>query len=204
MLHMILMRLLRPIRRWWYGPPDAAEAARDILDRMMRRAFRCFRSGQFRRAMGFHELPEHEHDFIFNELVASSIVLPMLMVESIATFTQPGAGRDLYHDLHTAFDAAYDVMFDQFNVPKKHQRQWRKLIDVKLREITDARLAHRDHLPEIGEGNPWPRICAVTCLYHVRHGKKIEKDPALPLLSELFMDCATDAMRILAHHTYRA
>lgn len=204
MLHVILMRLLRPFRRWWYGPPDAAEAARDILDRMLRRAFRCFRNEQFRHAMGFNELPEQEHDFIFNELVASSVVLPMLMVESISTFTEPGVGRDLYRDLRAAFEAEYAAMLERFGVPKKHQRQWRKLIDVKLREFTDTRLEHRDRFPEIGEGNPWPLVCTITCLYHVRHGKKIEKDPALPLLATLFTACTRDAMNILAHHTYRA
>lgn len=65
------------------------------------------------------------------------------------------------------------------------------------------RLENRSKFPEIGEGNPWMPVCTVNCLYHIRHGKRVEKDPALPLLIDPFYTYALVTMKILRRHTFR-
>lgn len=201
--HIALTLLLRPLRRWWYGPPKPNEAARGMIARGLHHAFRTFRDERFRRAMRFNELEEREHDFIFNELVATSLALPILMVESISAFTNPGAAREFYHDLRKAFDVEWEVMFKGFGITSKQLRDWRKLLDLRLEEFVEVRLENRSKFPELGEGNPWTPVCAVNCLYRVRHGKRVEKDPALPLLIDLFSTCALATMKILKRHTFR-
>lgn len=206
-LHTVVALALRPVRRWWFGPPDVEEAARGILRRATIFAFRTFRDERFRRAMAFADLPEREHDFIFNELTATSVALPMLMVESIASFTNPGPGRDFYRDLRAALDAGWEAIFAGYGIPSEQLRDWRKLITLRLREFEETRIGHRDKFVELGEGNPWTAVCAVTCLYHIRHGKRVEStegsDPAFPLLVRLFGTCAISTMKVLKRHTFR-
>lgn len=38
--HIALTLLLRPLRRWWYGPPEPNEAARGMVMRGLHHAFR--------------------------------------------------------------------------------------------------------------------------------------------------------------------
>lgn len=206
-LHTIVALLLRPVRRWWFGPPDAQVAAIRITGRVLRFAFRTFRDERFRHAMAFADIPEREHDFIFNELTATSVTLPMLMVESIASFTNPGPGRDFYRDLRTALDAEWEMTFKGYGIPEQQLRDWRKLLALRVRECEETRIEYRDKFVELGEGNPWTAVCAVTCLYHIRHGKRVAgaegKDPAFPLLVRLFGVCSIATMKILKQHTYR-
>jgi len=177
--HFFIGKLERAI----FGPPGEMQVANYIVNFALKRGFRTFCNHKFRTAVHFFQLSTVEQDRMFNELVASNLVLVLLMIDTLAKLANKEA-RDFLRSLCNVIPAQFVKKLRENGIAEEHAQVWIKLLDLRRDEYEEQRLKARDALPEFGEGNPWLRVVTVGCLFHIRRGKPPTDDPLFILLME--------------------
>ncbi|MBI4262506.1 hypothetical protein HY624_03200 [Candidatus Uhrbacteria bacterium] len=186
---MFFSRLYYWLRSALFGPPDIGVLARRIADDASRRAFRLYRDKKFRQSVAFDTLTTTEQDRMFNELVASNIVLVMLMLDTFVKVAD-SERKENVRTMLAAVPEQFIQSLESLGIDRAYTEIWLKLLHLRRDEYEQTRLEHREHFPEFGEGNPWIHVVAVGCLFHIRRGQAIKKDPLLEPLYEQAIDIA--------------
>ena len=101
-------------------------------------AFHLFKDRQFRRLAHFDRLEQTEQDRIFNELVAASVVLIMLVLEA-PDLRVAGQFRGFLSELNKKIPKAHIAYLRSLGVESEHLRIWEKLIAMRYREYARDR-----------------------------------------------------------------
>ena len=177
------------------GIPDVKKTAQQLAQEASKQAFRVYRDPVFRKGVSFDTTETVEQDRMFNELVVTNLVLEILMIETLATFAR-GRSKEWLRAVAEAIPTEFITTLRDASVAEEFLEIWKKLIALRQDEYEQTRLDHREYFPELGEGNPWVRVTAISCLFHIRRSKNVPNDPLLPLVM-------TQALNI-ADHTRRA
>jgi hypothetical protein len=189
--------------RKFFGPANAEEAARRIVNRILRSAFRLFRNPGFKKSAGFDTLSQTEHDRIFNELEVTGLAMCTLMTEMMAQITERRERSAFFGRVKDELPKRFKKFLKEIGIEQKHMEVWGKLIDLRLDEFYEKRIEFRDALPKPEEGNPWVPLCATACLFHIRRGESIPHDPLFPLIFRWAGELSLKAQKILWHHISR-
>ncbi len=165
------------------GIPDAITAAKRLQGKASKQAFRVYRGPLFRKSVFFDALATVEQDRMFNELIVANLVLEILMMETFAKFAHD-VGKEWTRAVAENIPTQFVASLRALSIVEEYMEIWRKLITLRQDEYEHMRLEHRDRFSELGEGNPWIRVVAIGCLFHIRRRKGIPNDPLLPLLIE--------------------
>ncbi len=192
----------RKVLRLIFGPPDSMQVADEMVSYAMKRGFRAFHDPAFRAHVNFTHIEMVEQDRMFNELVASNLVLMLLMTDTLRKLTTKGV-QEFLGSIGTAMIEQFLKTLGEMGVSEDHVHTWRKLIELRRDEYEEDRLKARSSLPEFGEGNPWMRLVAVGCLFHIRRGAPIKDDPLLSLLVHQAADISDRTRQITLHAVQR-
>lgn len=176
--------------------------ANALVQYALKRGFRTFRNRSFRASVQFHTLDQVEQDRMFNELVASNLVLIMLMLDTFAKLSNRGM-QEYIRQLCNAIPLRFAETLRKTGVADEHTRTWLKLLDLRRDEYEEQRLSARSSLPEFGEGNPWMRVVGVGCLFHIRRGKPDTSDPLLTLCMEDSIAVSAFTTRLITRTVHR-
>ncbi len=116
----------------------AEETAAALVQAAGGSAFHLFKDKQFRRLARFDQLEQTEQDRIFNELVAASVVLIMLVLEA-PDLRVAGEFRGYLSDLNKKIPQAHIDYLRSLGVEAKHLRIWEKLIAMRYKEYARDR-----------------------------------------------------------------
>ena len=116
----------------------AEETAAALVQAAGNAAFRLFKDKQFRHLARFAQLGQTEQDRIFNELVAASVVLIMLVLEA-PDLKVAGEFRSYLSDLNKKIPQAHIDYLRSLGVKAKHLRIWEKLIAMRYKEYARDR-----------------------------------------------------------------
>lgn len=169
------------LERAIFGPPDKVKIVNQLMGYALKRGFRTFRNNEFRVTVKFSELSTVEQDRMFNELIASNIVLVLLMIDTFAKLSERGV-QEYLRSLCDTISSQLAEKLRGIGIADDHVNTWIKLLELRRDEYEEGRLQARGSLPEFGKGNPWVRVIPVGCLFHIRRGKSIDNDPLFPLL----------------------
>lgn len=199
---MLLHFFLSKIARALFRPPDATKSADQLVRYTMRLGFRTFRDPEFRRHVEFTELSTGEQDRMFNELMASNLVLATLMTDTFAKLANRGVS-DFFRAVCTEITERFSATLRGMGIAEEHACTWIKLLELRRDEYEDQRLYSRSSLPEFGEGNPWLRVVAVGCLFHIRRGKPAKDDPLFPIFIRQAVAVSECTRRVILRATRR-
>ncbi len=101
-------------------------------------AFQLFHDKQFRKLAGFEQLHQAEQDRIFNELVAASVVLIILVLEA-PDLRVAGEPRAYLSDLNERIPKAHVDYLRASGVESEHLRTWEELIALRYEEYARDR-----------------------------------------------------------------
>jgi hypothetical protein len=101
-------------------------------------AFKFFRDPRFRRLARFHDLPQTEHDRIFNELVLAWLILIALVTEAPDLEADTEA-RAYLRSVAAKLPDAYTAHLRSLGVEDAHLADWDKLIAMRMEEYAQDR-----------------------------------------------------------------
>lgn len=117
----------------------AADATADALVRAAAgSAFELFRDTEFRRLASLEQLSQTEQDRIFNELVAASVVLIMLLLEA-PDLRMANEFRAYCAELRARIPRAHVSQLRSLGVEDEHLREWERLITMRYEEYARDR-----------------------------------------------------------------
>lgn len=165
------------------------ETAAALVQAAAGSAFNLHQSKQFRRLAGFERLTQTEHDRIFNELVAASLILVMFILEA-PDLRVAAEFREYLSDLNKRIPEAHQNFLKVAGVENEHLRDWEKLIAMRYEEYArdkhevraaamqiasaDKRLKLHD-LSEIQMLVPVQTV-AIGCHHHICRGETEDRD----------------------------
>lgn len=166
-----------------FGAPDVTAIAAQLVDKASRTGFRMFRDARFRECIAFDTLEPMEQDRMFNELIASNLVLLMLMLDTFVNVSG-NEHREYIRVLNSQIPESFTQLLGDMGIAREHIQTWLQLLNLRRDEYEQTRIDYRDKFPELGEGNPWIQVVAIGCLSHIRRGEAIKEDPLMELLLE--------------------
>jgi hypothetical protein len=146
------LKLLFPLNKYYWKMKKpkfqsfdqmAADTAATLVRAAGNSAFQLFHDKNFRRVAEFEQLSQEEQDRIFNELVAASIVLIMLVLEA-PDLRVAAEFRDYLSDLHKKIPEAHVDFLRSLVVEEQHLRDWQKLITMRHEEYARDRHGVRE------------------------------------------------------------
>jgi hypothetical protein len=158
-------------------------------------AFKLFRDKQFRQLAGFEQLSQTEQDRIFNELVAASVVLIMLVLEA-PDLRVAAEFRGYLSDLIKKIPKAHVDYLRTSGVEAENLRDWEKLIAMRYEEYAGDRHEVRaaamqiessekgldlDNLSKIQLLVPVQAV-AIGCHHHICRGNTEGQDDLFKLI----------------------
>ena len=178
----------------------AEETAAALVQAAGSSGFHLFKDKQFRRLARFDQLAQTEQDRIFNELVAASVVLIMLVLEA-PDLRVAGEFRGYLSDLNKKIPKAHIDYLRSLGVEAKHLRIWEKLIAMRYKEYArdrhDVRAAAMeiesaekgldlDDLSKIQMLVPVQAV-AIGCHHHICRGDTEGRDDLFKLTLNLLI-----------------
>lgn len=179
--YTLIIPPLYRLRNAAFGVPDSITTARRLTEKASRKAFRLYSDPIFRAGVSFDTLETTEQDRVFNELVVANLTLEILMMETFAKYAT-GEKKEWACTTSLEIPRQYIESLRNLSIKDEYLDIWKKLISLRQDEYEQIRLEHRGHFPELGEGNPWVRVVAVGCLFHIRRAKDVPDDPLFPLI----------------------
>lgn len=181
---------------------DPQDVATRLVQAASQSSFQCWQQPEFRKLVKFHKLKQPEQDRLFNELVATSLLSAMLLMDDLidrdylALESQVNFSKIRRHipEIHLTNLSGYGVESEFVDI-------WQKLIDIRESEyLEDLRLARqqttdqqfRNLEPELKSA--WARIetLGIGSLHHIRHGRTTTTDKLWPLLRHWLLDLEKD------------
>lgn len=153
-------------------------------------AFKLFSNRKFREILTFDKIPTLERDRIFNELLLSSIILTIFVLEA-PDINAPEDLKNYFQNLKERIPKKLIDEFKKLGTEEKYLRDWRELIQMRYDEYKEDKLGMRnaamemeakeanltvDKLKEIQLILPAQTV-ALGTISHIRRGKVEENDP---------------------------
>lgn len=149
-------------------------------------AFDVWSRKDFRLFVNFHNISQTEQDRIFNELEVSVLGLLTLKFDDGISRKDKEFGLMLEYFEDKLIEGFLNL-FKNLKVEEKYVKQWKTLIDMRLKEYRkDYKVAIKESgkMKEFDKNEEslkvsWARIETITidCLTHIRRGNVEEEDP---------------------------
>lgn len=150
---------------------DTEKEAIKITELIANRSFRLFKSKKFRAFSNLNDLELVEQDRIFNEIIASGIVLAVLMFGSLADETNNRNKEQFYSELSLELINRYGNWLIELGGKQEHAEMFKKLIKLRADEYRKHRRRYKRELGQFKkEATVWLPIVSIGGFAHITRG----------------------------------
>jgi len=175
------------------------EIANKIVQYFAKDSFRLIREKQFIREFDFEGYDQVEQDRIFNEIVASAIVLSALMFETLAQKITNDESKQFFANLYIETMSEYSNILKNNGVEQHFCQIWKDLLEMRIKEYRKDYKTYRKEFEK--DSNPWSQIVAIGGFQHITRGKGKAGSEAFQIFIRWIANMASFVLKTVTRNT---